>query len=365
MRVVIAGGGTAGHVNPALALARALDGDEVTYVGTENGAEAQLVPQAGLPLETIEVRGFDRSRLASLPATGWIALKAVAKARSLLKRLRPDVVVGMGGYVSLPVCVAAASLRIPVVLHEQNIVLGLANRFCKPLARRIGVSFEDTLGAVGDKGVFVGNPVSPEIAEADRDAERQKGLDRFGLDPERKTLLVFGGSLGARRINDASLGLAKVWRDRSDRQVVHILGRGAYTDLSDAERAQLNEGALLYKTEDFVDRMVEAYAVADLALSRGGASTLAELALFGLPAIVVPYPHHRDRQQEKHARVFERAGAAVVLDDASTSPERVAEEVDRLLDDEIALKRMSDAASGLARPNAARDLAGVVHEVAA
>jgi UDP-N-acetylglucosamine--N-acetylmuramyl-(pentapeptide) pyrophosphoryl-undecaprenol N-acetylglucosamine transferase len=352
-------------VNPAHARARGRGGGEVVLVGPETGAEARLVPAAGFTLETIEVRGFDRSRPLSLPATGWTALKAFGRARSLLKRIRPAVIVGMGGYVSLPVCVAAASLRIPVVLHEQNIVLGLANKVCKPLARRIGVSFEDTLRAVGEKGVFVGNPVAPEIAQADVATERARGLERFGLDPSRKTLLVFGGSLGARRINEAALGLAEIWRDRSDRQVVHILGRGAYTAISDGDRARLDSGALLYRTEDFVDRMVEAYAVADLALSRGGASTLAEMAILGTPAIVVPYPHHRDQQQMKHGRVFERAGAAAVLPDDETTPERVAVEADRLLDDEVALKQMSDSLAQLARPDAARDLAGVVHEVAA
>ncbi|MEA2434499.1 MAG: UDP-N-acetylglucosamine--N-acetylmuramyl-(pentapeptide) pyrophosphoryl-undecaprenol [Actinomycetota bacterium] len=365
MRVLIAGGGTAGHVNPALALARALEGDEVVFVGTDSGVESKLVPAAGFTLETIEVRGFDRARPMSLPSTGWIAMKAFGRARSLLKRVRPDVVVGMGGYVSLPVCVAAASIRIPVVLHEQNIVLGLANKVCKPLARRVGVSFEGTLEAVGAKGVLVGNPVSPEIAQADMTAERERGLTRFGLDPDRKTLLVFGGSLGARRINEAALGLAEIWRDRSDRQVVHILGRGAYTQLSDVDRAKLDAGSLIYKTEDFVDRMVEAYAVADLALCRGGATTLAEIAIFGLPAIVVPYPHHRDQQQLKHGRVFEEAGAAVVLPDAETTAESVAELADRLLGNDVSLKKMSDGARHLARPGAARDLAGVVHEVAA
>jgi UDP-N-acetylglucosamine--N-acetylmuramyl-(pentapeptide) pyrophosphoryl-undecaprenol N-acetylglucosamine transferase len=365
MRILIAGGGTAGHVNPALALARALGGDDVVFVGTESGVESSIVPAAGFPLETIEVRGFDRSRPMSLPSTGWTAVKAFRSARSLVKHLRPAAVVGMGGYVSLPVCMAAASLRVPVVLHEQNIVLGLANKVCKPLARRIGVSFEDTLETVGDKGVLVGNPVSPEIAEADATAERARGLNRFGLDPDRKTLLVFGGSLGARRINEAALGLADIWRDRSDRQVVHILGRGAYTQLSDADRAKLDAGALIYKTEDYVDRMVEAYALADVALCRGGATTLAEIAIFGLPSIVVPYPHHRDRQQEKQGRVFETASAAIVLPDDQTTAERVAEHADRLLDDDVLLKQMSEAATRLARPNAARDFAGVVHEVAA
>jgi UDP-N-acetylglucosamine--N-acetylmuramyl-(pentapeptide) pyrophosphoryl-undecaprenol N-acetylglucosamine transferase len=335
------------------------------FIGTSSGAESKLVPDAGYRLETIEVRGFDRSRLASLPGTAWTAAKAFGKARSLLREEKPDVVVGMGGYVSLPVCVAASSLRLPVVLHEQNIVLGLANRVCRPIARRIGVSFQETLEAVGSKGVFVGNPVSPDVVEADAAKEREAGLRRFGLDPDRKTLLVFGGSLGARRINEAALGLAEIWSERADRQVVHILGRGAYTQLSTEDRARLESGALIYKTEDFVERMVEAYAAADLALCRGGATTLAEIAITGLPAIVVPYPHHRDRQQERQAKVFEDAGACVLIADSDTTTGAVAELADRLFDDVSTLDAMGAKARGLAKPHAARDLAGVIREVAA
>ena len=224
MKFVLAGGGTAGHVNPAIALARALDGDDVTFLGTPGGAEATLVPEAGFPLEPLTVRGFDRARPLSLPATGLRAVGAVRAARRLLKGIAPDAVVGMGGYVSLPACVAARSLRIPIVLHEQNIVFGLANRVSKPLARKIGVSFEDTLAAAGSKGVFVGNPVMPELTSFDPDEERAAGVARFELDPARRTLLIFGGSQGAQRINSAATELAAAWAGRDDLQIVHIVG---------------------------------------------------------------------------------------------------------------------------------------------
>ena len=361
MRIVIAAGGTAGHVNPALALAQALAEHDVSFIGTHAGFERELVAAAGLPFESVEVRGFDRSRPLGIVPVGWVAARAIGAARKLLKGIRPAVVVGMGGYVSLPVSLAARSLRIPVVLHEQNIVLGLANRVSKRWARVVAVSFEETLAEAGPRGELVGDPVAREVAYPDRARERERGLERFGLDPGRRTLIVFGGSLGARRINEAATGLATEWSERDDRQIVHILGRRSEETAGPDTAA----GALVYRRIPFVERMVEAYAVADLALCRGGATTVAELAAMGLPAIIVPYPHHRDRQQERQGRVLERAGGAILLADADTTTERVARAADDLLGRPEALENMGRAALSLARPDAAGDLARIVVKVAA
>ncbi len=363
MRLVIAGGGTAGHVNPAIALARALEGDTVSFIGTAAGAEARIVPAAGFPLEHIQVGGFDRARPWLLPRTGLRAGGAVTAARRLLRRARPQALVGMGGYVSLPAVVAAKSLRIPIVLHEQNIVFGLAHKVSKPFATKIAVSFEETLEQTGSKGVYVGNPVAPELTSFSRDEQKGAALTRFGLDPARKTLLVFGGSQGARRVNEAAAGLPSVWSQRDDLQILHIAGRLAYREMNEAAARQPNEG-VIYRVVEFVDHMAQAYAVADLALCRGGATTLAELAVVGLPGIVVPYPHHRDRQQERQARVAEKAGAVVVIDDSTTTPGSVAALCDELLSDDAKLKEMSSRFLALARPDAAQRLAEVVREVA-
>ena len=361
MNVVIAGGGTAGHVNPAIALASALGNAEVTFVGTAQGAESKLVPRAGFRLELIEVRGFDRARPASLARIAPIAAGAVFASRRLLKRAAPDVVVGMGGYVALPVCLAAAMRRTPVVLHEQNIVFGLTNRLCKPFAKRVCVSFTETLPSAGRRGVDVGNPVLPELAAMDAALERKKGMERYSLEPNRKTLLVFGGSQGARRINELVPGLLQLWAHAGDRQVLHISGpRDARTI-----RVVDPKGALIYRGVPYVERMGEAYAVADLAVCRGGATTVAELGAVGLPAVVVPYTHHRDRQQELHARALERSGAAHVVADADATAERVASIIDPLFTDERALESMRANARSFGRPEAAQKLASIVTEVAA
>jgi UDP-N-acetylglucosamine--N-acetylmuramyl-(pentapeptide) pyrophosphoryl-undecaprenol N-acetylglucosamine transferase len=353
MNVVIAGGGTAGHVNPALAVAEAMSGHSVTFVGTTTGAEAKLVPQRGFELDHIDVTGFDRARPLQFPVVALRAAGAFRRARSILGTRQPDVVLGMGGYVSLPVVAAARSSQIPVVVHEQNIVLGLANRIGRRAARRIAVSFEDTLASVGDKGVFTGNPVLPEIVSADLGAARAQAIDRFRLDPARKTVLVFGGSQGANTINDAARGLARLWAERSDIQIVHVTGlRRPPGDISESD--------LIYQSVSFVDDMVEAYAVADVALCRGGATTVAELGVVGLPSVIVPYPHHRDRQQELHGRVLERAGAALVVADTDASPQRVAAALDGLLGDPDRLSRMRVAARSWGKPDAAAAVVDVV-----
>ncbi len=359
MRIVIAGGGTAGHVNPALALARALDGDDVTFVGTIEGLEARLVTAAEFAFETIDVVGFDRARPFDLPAVGWRALSAIRTSRHILGRLRPDVVVGMGGYVSLPVGLGAATRGIPLVLHEQNIVLGLAHKTTKVFARRIAVSFEETLQDVGAKGVLTGNPVRADLTSLDRAARRATARAGFGLAPDVPTVLVFGGSLGARAVNRAAVELADVWKGRNDRQILHVTGRSPASQVE--SEVGMHAG---YVALDFVDDMADAYAAADIAVSRGGASTVAELTTVALPAVIVPYPHHRDRQQQRHGEVLSRAGAGIVIPDDAASGSRLAEELDRMFEPER-LSAMVEAARKLGQPDAATRLAEVVKESAA
>lgn len=352
MNVVIAAGGTAGHVNPAVAVAMAMPLESITFIGTDRGLEANVVPEAGFELDVIDIAGFDRSKPARLPLVGLKAVGAIGAARKLLARRDADVVLGMGGYVSLPVALAARSSSIPLVLHEQNIVLGLAHKVSKPFARHLAVSFEETLTSAGDRGVFTGNPLLPELAEFDRSSKRAAGHERFGLDPGKRTVLVFGGSLGARTLNAAAPALAERWQKRDDLQILHISGR------SSASAAPEIEDLPNYHRVEYTSEMAEAYAVADLGICRGGATTVAELAVVGLPSIIVPYPHHRDRQQQRHAEVFVRAGAAVMVLDADATPERLGEAAEGL--DDQRLTAMSAAARSLARPEAALQVAELV-----
>jgi UDP-N-acetylglucosamine--N-acetylmuramyl-(pentapeptide) pyrophosphoryl-undecaprenol N-acetylglucosamine transferase len=336
-------------VVPALAVAEALqaEGAEVTFIGGAR-AEAQLVPAANFPLYTISVEGLSRSNpLRALRALA-LALAAVLRARSLLRSLAPDAVMGGGGYVAGPVGVAALTRRIPMVLTEADSHLGLTNRVLAPFARRVCLAFPIP-GRDGTRYRVTGRPVAP--ASADRDAARR----RFGIDPQELCVLVFGGSLGARSINLASAeGLAG-----GPFRVLHICGRRDHAELAARE---LPSGYQLHEYLELPD-FAEALAAADLVVARAGGSVF-EIAASGRPAILVPYPRAAGDHQAANARWMTEAGAAVSIPDAELTPARLGAEVGALLGDRDRLAAMSAAALGLARPEAAREVAGELQEAA-
>lgn len=364
--IVIAAGGTAGHVYPGLAVAdavrRARPDAGVTFVGTPRGIEKDAVPAAGYPLEQIEVVPWSRTLGAKRFLAPASAAGATAKARSLLRRLAPDVVVGMGGYASLPVVLAARSRRTPTVLHEQNAIPGVANVVGARVARRIAVTFPETTEAF-PKRIEVrvlGNPLRRSIAGLDRAAERDEAIGALALDRGRRTLLVMGGSLGAARLNDAVVGLAERWHHRGDIQLFVAAGRQHGAALRERLDAAVVGGALLVRCVDYLDRVEHAYAAADVALCRAGAATVMELAAVGVPSILVPYPYARANHQEANARALARAGGAEVVLDREADAGTLARALERLFDDEGARRAMAAGARSFAKPNAAEDLAAWV-----
>ncbi|HEU5002808.1 MAG TPA: UDP-N-acetylglucosamine--N-acetylmuramyl-(pentapeptide) pyrophosphoryl-undecaprenol N-acetylglucosamine transferase [Actinomycetota bacterium] len=376
--VVIAGGGTGGHGFVALALAEALVAEparaRVVLAGTTGGPEARAAAAAGIPFEGMDVIGFRRSlaprdlprNLSASARTGVATLRA----RVLLRRVHARVAVGCAGYASVPVAVAARLARVPLVVHEQNAVPGRATRLAAPWASVVAVSFPGT-GEAGapwarrwPRVVVTGNPVRPELAHLDRPALRPAAWEHFGLEAARRTLLVFGGSQGARHINQAALGAYDVWRDRADRQVLHLVGPKELPAAEAALAAERRPGdALVWRLVGFTDRMDLAYAAADLGVCRAGAATLFEIAATGLPCIVVPYPHAGAHQVRNAQPLVELDAVRLVLD-ADCTRDRLAAEVDGLLDDPPTLAAMSAALRGFAKPDAARDLADLVLEVA-
>jgi UDP-N-acetylglucosamine--N-acetylmuramyl-(pentapeptide) pyrophosphoryl-undecaprenol N-acetylglucosamine transferase len=388
-KIAIAAGGTAGHVAPALAVADALraDGASVTFIGGTR-AEAQLVPAAGYELRTISVEGLSRTNpLRALRALARAAL-ACPRARSILRELEPDAVLGGGGYVSGPVGLAALSLRIPLVLSEADSHLGLANRLLARGARRVCLAFpipgrEEAAGSGSSHGRYrvTGRPIPVP------DAERASARARFRLADDQTCVLVFGGSLGARSINlaaveafageDSPLAVgpdagqstgrgmvgplsAGTNADTAHTRVLHISGRRDYAEL--AARA-LPDG---YDLREYLDlaEFAQALAAADLVVARAGGSVF-EIAAYGLPAILVPYPHASADHQTANARWMADAGAAVAIPDGELTAARLATEVDTLLADRPRLAAMAGASRGLARPDAARDVAGELLEAAA
>jgi UDP-N-acetylglucosamine--N-acetylmuramyl-(pentapeptide) pyrophosphoryl-undecaprenol N-acetylglucosamine transferase len=348
-------------VAPALAVAEALraDGAEVVFVGGDR-AEAQLVPQAGYPLHGLSsLEGLSRRNpLRAARALARAAL-ALPRARSLLRELSPDAVLGGGGYVAGPVGLAAVSLRIPLVLTEADSRLGLANRLLARGARRICLSFpisgHGERGGNGGRYRVTGRPIPVP------DAERAGARARFGIAREQTCVLIFGGSLGARSINVAAIeGLAPLIGPGEDAlRVLHVAGRRDYPELS----ARVRRPG--YDLREYLDlaEFAQALAAADLVVARAGGSVF-EIAAYGLPAILVPYPHASADHQSANARWMADAGAAVVVADRELTGARLAREVGELLADRGRLAAMAGASRRLARPDAAREVARELLEAA-
>jgi UDP-N-acetylglucosamine--N-acetylmuramyl-(pentapeptide) pyrophosphoryl-undecaprenol N-acetylglucosamine transferase len=345
MRIAIAAGGTAGHVVPALAVADALlaQGAEVLFIGGDR-AERSLVPAAGYPLERIEVAGLDRRNPLRAARALALAARAFVRARALLGERRIDVVMGGGGYVAGPVALAAVTRRIPIVLTESDSHLGLTNRLLAPFARAVCLSFP-IAGRRGGRYRVTGRPVAPP--HADRDAARAE----LGIEPWRRCVLVSGGSLGARTINQAALG----GLDGAGFRVVHVTGTRDWPALRERPRGPL------YDLREYLDRdaFSRALAACDLVVGRSGGSVF-EIASYGRPAILVPYPQAAADHQRANAEWMARAGAAVIVADGELTAPRLAAEVGRLLGDEPRLAAMARASLALSRPDAAREVAATI-----
>lgn len=366
-RVVVAGGGTAGHVHPGLALAEELSrrGIETCFIGSARGPERDLVSRRGFAFRAIEVAGLERRLGWGTLVAGGKLVAASGRSLTMLASIDPQVVVTTGGYVSLPVALAARIRRIPLIVHEQNRLLGLANRLAARFADIIAVSFPDSEARWGPRALLVGNPVRPEIGRLEAASGRVSASDHFRLDPGRRTLLIVGGSQGARTINEAALGAYDRWRHDERLQVLHLAGRRKLEETESLLRAlRRPDDGILWRVAGYTDRMDLAYAASDLALCRSGASTIAELAAVGLPAILVPYPFATADHQRANAEAVAAGGGAQVVLDAGLSSEVVAETVAALIFDDHRLAQMAKAMSMLARADAAERLADAVLKVA-
>jgi UDP-N-acetylglucosamine--N-acetylmuramyl-(pentapeptide) pyrophosphoryl-undecaprenol N-acetylglucosamine transferase len=343
-RIVIAAGGTAGHVVPALTVADELraSGAEVVWVGGER-AEADLVPAAGYPLRAMRVEGLSRTNPLKAARAVWRAVGALATAWRVLRAERPGAVLGGGGYVAGPVGLAAVLRRVPLVLTEADSHLGLSNRLLAPFARRVCLAFP-LAGRAGERYLLTGRPVPPPVGD------RAGARERLGVPAEVKCVLVFGGSLGARSINEAAVaglgGLPGV-------HVLHVAGARDYAELRDRAPA---DG---YDLREYLIPFGDALAAADLAIARAGGSIF-EVAAHGVPAILVPYPHASADHQTANARWMADAGAATIIRDAELTSERLRAEVEELLADPARLAGMASASAALARPGAAREVADEV-----
>lgn len=369
--VVFAGGGTAGHVFPALAVADALVRQDPTiepvFVGVADRLEARLVPDAGYRLHVVSAASIPRRFSVELARVPQRVRRGIAETSALVKDLRPIAGVTFGGYVSFPVNRALARHRVPFVIHEQNSVFGVTNKLSSRAAAKVAVSFPGSVTQLRrrDTVVFTGNPVRQSLLEApiaDR-AFREAAYAQFGLQPHVPTLFVFGGSQGATRINRALLDAYPRWTGRH-LQILHATGERDFTPISEAwEAVKLPDGPQV-TVVSFIADMAAAYAIADLVVCRAGATSMAEITACAVPAILVPYPHATADHQTHNAAALVRTGGATMIADAQLTGVSLDDAVTHIVSDALVQQHMRKAAEVFSRRDAAERVARLVREIA-
>ncbi|WP_100330827.1 undecaprenyldiphospho-muramoylpentapeptide beta-N-acetylglucosaminyltransferase [Bacillus xiapuensis] len=345
MKIVVSGGGTGGHIYPALALIRTIKEKHpetsFLYIGTEKGLESKLVTRENIPFQAIDITGFKRAVSVENVKTVLRFLKGVRECKKMLRTFNPDAVIGTGGYVCGPVVYAAAKLGIPTVVHEQNSVPGLTNKFLSKYVDKVAVCFEEAASFFPkEKVVLTGNPRASEVVNATPSGV----IEGFGLSAAKKTVLIFGGSRGARPINEAVVKAIPLLAKR-DYQVLYITGEIHFDKVQQDIKAAGAPGNVA--VAPFIHNMPQALVESDLVVSRAGATTLAELTALGIPSILIPSPYVTNNHQEKNARSLTEHGAAVKISEQDLSAETLIEQLDGILMKEEELQKMKKAAVGL------------------
>jgi UDP-N-acetylglucosamine--N-acetylmuramyl-(pentapeptide) pyrophosphoryl-undecaprenol N-acetylglucosamine transferase len=358
IRLMIAAGGTGGHLFPALAVAQQLreiaPEAAIAFVGGDKGLESRVVPAHGFELHTLQAGRLKGATLLGRARTLVGLAPVLRRAMRLLRMFRPSIVLGAGGYASAPVVMAAAMRRVPVVLLEQNAIAGLTNRLLARVARRVITAFPQTEGLPARRVLQLGNPIRPQLA-----AELEACASKRRFDNPRR-VLVLGGSQGAHRVNELlSAAVPQIARELGELEVVHQTGAADRDAVSAAYRASAVES----RVDAFIEQMGNAYCRADLMIGRSGATTLAELAVAGLPALFVPYPFAADGHQAANARALVEAGAALEFDQTTLTPETLVREVTELLRAPERLRAMSDAMRDWGKPRAAAAVVDLLLEL--
>ena len=356
---LVAGGGTAGHVLPGLAVARALverghDRTSIHFVGSSRGLERTLVPEAGFGVTLLPGRGIQRRFTLENVTAIWGLLRAVVMGVALVRRRRPEVVLVLGGYASVACTVGAILCRVPIVVMEQNARAGAANRLAGRFAKACAVPFAET---DLPRGVVTGNPVRSEVLAIDRDLDRADARAELDVPADRVFIAVVTGSLGARRVNEAVLEAVSRWSTRTDLAIRHVIGSRDWDSVQ--ERLPGTDG-LEYVAVRYEDHMEKVLAAADLVIGRAGGTTVAELAEVGVAGVLVPLPGAPRDHQTANAAALVRVGGAVMIPDGELDGDRLVATVDALVGEPHRLARMGAAAHTLARPDAADAVAGLV-----
>lgn len=365
VKIVLAGGGTGGHLYPAIAIAAEAvkrfppseGGVEIVFVGTPRGIETQKIPGLGYRLRLIAVRGLVRTSFWRNLLFPFALLRSLLQAGRILEQEKPDLVIGTGGYVAYPVLWVAVRKKILTLIQEQNSYPGIATRRLAKKVQRVFLAYGEASVYLKrqDNIVLTGNPVRPEI----RGGDRVQALKQFRLDPQKKTVLILGGSQGAESINRAILQSLSVLERFGRAQLIWQTGK----KMSESIRRVLGNWAVTVRVFDFIDSMAEAYAVADLVVSRAGAIALAEITACGKPAILIPYPYAAADHQRHNAVVLSKAQAAELILDRDLGRVNLGEQIVRLLKDEKQLGFMAQQSKALAKPEAARQIVEIAYQL--
>lgn len=359
--VVLTGGGTAGHVYPALALAEKLvdDGIDVFFAGTPHGIESKIVPEAGVEFKPFDSTGFDRAHPVSLATGISRILKSTKKAREWFKEIGPDAVVSFGGYVSIPVARAAEKAGIPVIVHEQNSVMGMANKYISKKARAVCLTYDEASAYVPDgvRRELTGNPVRKAVMNT----TREEGRAYLGIPSDVDLIVIFGGSLGARHINEAVVAMKDELLSQERLYIVHVTGPKEFDSVSRSLDLS-EEEATRWRIVAYESEMPKVLSAADAVISRAGATSLAEIAAKCIPAVLVPYPFATNDHQRINAQSYASTGAAIVIDDDDLNSDDFKSAVLLLATDGSIRSKMREAAKTLGQSDAASALAKVVEE---
>lgn len=365
MRIVLTGGGTGGHIYPAVAVGKHMmqnDPDtKLLYIGTAKGMESRVVPEQGIPFEAIEITGFRRKLSFENVKTVMRFLKGAQRSKALLREFKPDVVIGTGGYVCGPVVYAAAKLGIPTFIHEQNAIPGLTNQFLSRYADYVGVSFPESISQFpkAKETSFTGNPCASNVLRA----ASGKGLQSLGLPSETRMALVVGGSRGARALNEAVVEMAPLLDRLQDAHVVFVTGDIYYESTKERIGKEAPQALERLTLVPYLHNMAEVLKDATLVVSRSGASSLAEITALGLPSILIPSPNVTNNHQEANARSLESVGAAEILLERELSGQSLLRMMEELLGDTSRMTAMSAASSELAVPDSANRIADALARI--
>jgi len=362
MKMIVSGGGTGGHIYPALSLVdymeKNIKNHDALYIGTSDGLESQIVTQKGVPFQAIHVQGFKRSLSLDNIKTILYFLKAIKQSKKIIDEFKPDVVVGTGGYVCAPIVYAAHKKGVPTIIHEQNSVPGLANKFLARYVDKIAICFEEAANYFDkSKTVLTGNPRAQEVAAI----QPNKRLEDLGLDQSLPTVLIFGGSRGALSITNAMLEALPVLADKPY-QVLFVTGKIYYDNVLKQMDTELKNHSRL-RIVPYIDQMEQVLVNVDLVVGRAGATSLAEITSLGLPSILIPSPNVTNDHQTKNAQAVVQHGGATLVTDAELTGEKLVKEIDSIMLNPEVCKRMAKASKALGIPDATERLFSEVYQL--